>query len=399
MGNKHKIMRAHVKLLEQHSTTEWQSTSLELPDNATASSLADALRDHGVALPTNFQVVANGKEMGDNEAISGLGEFFFRTNAVYIRAIDENACREWQRTGRCKHGSKCTHADSHDVHRSPRYIAHTASSASNSPSPTLSPTISPATSEGATESSPSPYTQPTSPYTQEKCHECHEPSQAYYTSPVQYPAPQYLGHQQNDANHAQHVTICRNWARCGSCKFGSRCHFAATHTDANLPTDFHPSGQHHQHQAPPVQYQSPPVQHQCPPVQYPAPQYPSQYPAPQYPTPQPQYPTAVFLSSEGHEQWPALPAPMFLSAPSQTTWAESWAHQAPQQYDATSMYEEQVHQAPQQYDATPQQYDATSNMYEEQVQKFRKTDRWAHYTHSYTTHEAGHVNRNTLEVY
>merc|ERR1711871_205757 len=133
-------IRANVVLLDAASSSGGRSTSIEIPEEATASSLEQLLRKRGEAVPHVCQLVANGKEMSANDRISNLGEFFFRSNAIYVREINPNACREWQRTGRCKMGSKCPHCGTHEMKFSPRYIAHAFASGQ---SPTVSPAVSP----------------------------------------------------------------------------------------------------------------------------------------------------------------------------------------------------------------------------------------------------------------
>jgi len=272
--------------------------------------------------------VANGKEMAEGDAIGALGEFFFRSNAIYLRAIEPGACREWQRTGRCPKGSKCEHHKTHDVKRSPRYIAHNAPTTE---SPSASPTLSPSSEAG----SESPLCEPCAPL---------------------YHSTEHVEGVQNQNN-----TICHNWAQCGACNFNERCHFAASHTLANLPANAQPASAQFQQAvqySPTVQY-SPEtqfnVQQQFNTVAHPVllspPAAHTQWPSPQLLSHQ----TGQF--NESPQYWHSeatLESPMYFQQPQQ-----------PQMYYETMHYDQPQH--PQAHWEQPQ------------PQKIRKGDMWHRY--------------------
>merc|ERR1711988_1988102 len=99
--------------------------TIKLEEGATCRDLRDALRTHQAArLPKDYMLIANGAELRADALLENLGEFWFRTNSIYLRAVDQNACREWQGTGRCKLGQNCPLKGTHDHTNSPRYIAY-----------------------------------------------------------------------------------------------------------------------------------------------------------------------------------------------------------------------------------------------------------------------------------
>merc|ERR1712070_596648 len=215
--------------------------TIKLEDGATCRDLRDALRTHQAArLPKDYMLIANGAELRDDALLETLGEFWFRTHSIYLRAVDQNACREWQGTGRCKLGQNCPFKGTHDHTNSPRYIAYQVRTPSSSigSSPQSSPR------DGFTPGSPnescSLAQQPFSPVQQpQPC----SPAQCSPCTPPQPRAP----------------TVCRNWSKNGHCRFGDQCHFVATHTAENLPRP--PQGQ-----MPPAQMPQAPMAPYGPPV-------------------------------------------------------------------------------------------------------------------------------------
>jgi len=157
---------------------------LSLPNDAdSAADLAAALKarslEFGIPQHQQHRLIANGAELAPHARLSALGEFFFRKNAVHMRILCAVACREWQRSGRCPKGSRCPSASTHNMHHSPRYVAH-----SHQPCSCL----------------------PASP----------PPSESLLSTPV-----------------------CRHWAKAGHCNFGQGCHYAASHTVDNAPQGRH----------------------------------------------------------------------------------------------------------------------------------------------------------------
>jgi len=171
---------------------------IQLPLEATVSDLKTALKERrGITLPVDWQLIANGTEQGDKVVLRSLGEYYFRSNAMFLRALNDAACREWQSFGKCRQGSKCPLHKTHTMEFSPRYVAHT--------SPQASPREEGAS---ATQSSPA------------------QSSQFSPPSPPRSPP----------AGPVDEALVCRNWIKDGSCRFGDRCHFAGSHSAANLPT-------------------------------------------------------------------------------------------------------------------------------------------------------------------
>merc|ERR1711977_414674 len=197
MGTTGRFSAMGIRAVVQHEST---TLRLTLSESSTVADLAACCTG-----TTNFPVdqmrlIANGRELDSGESLSSLGEFFFYQNMIHLKKIDQEACRDWEKTGRCKHGQRCPRASTHDMHHSPRYVAYQQPSSS---------TVSPSTT---TTTSSLPKTSP---------RESLEPS-AHASSPVSHPT--------NEG-----AVICRNWCNEGSCRFGDRCHFASSHVAANLP--------------------------------------------------------------------------------------------------------------------------------------------------------------------
>jgi len=170
---------------------------LRLPETCTAADVAQAL-EKDVALPPERQrLIANGRELEPHEClVTVLGEFYFRSKHITLKELDTDACREWQRCGRCKAGSGCTKSFSHTSEWSPRYVAYEHLDESGS-------SASPADSPAAT--------------------------------PPQTPPPHTPPQSHSIVNGEAQQRVCRNWANEGSCRFGAQCHFAASHTPQNVP--------------------------------------------------------------------------------------------------------------------------------------------------------------------
>lgn len=115
-----------------------KAVCISLADDATVADLVQALY-HAVQLPTSFQLIANGAEMKEHASLSALGEYFFNSHYIHIRELEDTACREWQRCGRCNLGQKCPLKGTHDMMRSPRYVAHQPSTTCADSSPTVDP--------------------------------------------------------------------------------------------------------------------------------------------------------------------------------------------------------------------------------------------------------------------
>merc|ERR1711977_242097 len=81
-----------------------------------------------------MRLIANGRELSMSETLlTGLGEFYFHSKCITLKELDVDACREWQRSGRCTSGSKCPHKHTHTIDLSPRYVGHANSPQSTSP--------------------------------------------------------------------------------------------------------------------------------------------------------------------------------------------------------------------------------------------------------------------------
>merc|ERR1711998_665925 len=219
MGHTQPPMKA--RIIQQHNT-EMRTHYVDVNEAATPSEIRLALERRGVSLAGEHQFVANGKEMSNNDTVGALGEFFFRSNAIYVRPIKADVCREWQRTGRCPHGGSCNLVvngkalgNTHKPEFSPRYIAHHAVV-----SPSTSPSTSPALSPGlvSLDSSNSSTPEPMS------------------TQP----------------QHNAQMPICTNWATHGCCPYYNQCFFAATHTVVNLPREHQAAWQQQQQYRAPI---------------------------------------------------------------------------------------------------------------------------------------------------
>jgi len=112
-----------------------------LDEHASLGDLATRLSERSVLPVESMRLIANGRELELPMPLSMLGEFFFIKNAIFLLEVDHDACREWQKTGRCKKGGSCPKSSTHDVIHSPRYVAHqhapssASSSADSSPQP------------------------------------------------------------------------------------------------------------------------------------------------------------------------------------------------------------------------------------------------------------------------
>jgi len=185
---------------------------LHLPLDATIADVVAKLEEDpavNVPEPKLVRMIGNGSELEGSYKLESLGEFYFMRNAIYLRKVDTHACREWQRTGRCTNRD-CPHKATHDMSRSPRYVAHQGSHSGNS---------TPQTGSGHT--TPEQRLSPREHYT---------PATA---SPPQTGTPEPIVC--IPANTPANTTICRNWQRHGCCRFGEQCHFVNTHTPENLP--------------------------------------------------------------------------------------------------------------------------------------------------------------------
>lgn len=188
---------------------EGKMACLHLPRDATVADVVAALgEDSAVKVPKLelLRMIGNGSELEMTYKLESLGEFFFMRNAIYLREVDVHACREWQRTGRCTNRN-CPHKATHDMSRSPRYVAHQGSHSGAS---------TPQTGSGHT--TPEQRLSPREHYTP-----------VATTSPLQSQTPEPL------VCTPVQTTICRNWQRQGCCRFGEQCHFANTHAPENLP--------------------------------------------------------------------------------------------------------------------------------------------------------------------
>merc|ERR1711998_769363 len=119
--------------------TELAKRRYTLPDECTAADLAKALTADVENItdisPERMRLIAQGRELLPTDKLKTLGEFFFYKQAVILREVDLNACREWQRCGRCTNKA-CAHKATHNMEHSPRYVEHqTSSQPSASPKP------------------------------------------------------------------------------------------------------------------------------------------------------------------------------------------------------------------------------------------------------------------------
>jgi len=172
-----------------------------LAQSATAADLA-ACASTDITLPVaSMRLIAQGKELEPHYPLQSLGEFYFPKNAVIVKELDHNACREWQKNGKCDHGNKCKHAHTHDMEHSPRYVAY-----ENSPPPSPLPTSASGSPPSSAETSPHP-----------------SPRVSFEAEPSARPPPMT-------------TIICRNWSTTGECWREAGCHYAASHTPNNLPS-------------------------------------------------------------------------------------------------------------------------------------------------------------------
>lgn len=140
--------------------------------------------------PRLQRIIHSCRELGPDEGLDALAEAHVRK--LFLCPLDESACREWQRSGRCN-DKGCRFAGSHTMENSPRYVQHLHSASSSSEStPQASPEPSPA---------PSPRLSSTGLIT---------------------PIPKLK------------KGVCRNWAAHGECRYGEQCHFAVSHTPENF---------------------------------------------------------------------------------------------------------------------------------------------------------------------
>merc|ERR1711959_141247 len=171
------------------------------------STVADLANDAAEVIDLHIdqmRLIANGRELEPKEPLSLLGEFWFISNAVHLVELDKDACREWQKTGRCRHGQRCPKVASHDMHHSPRYVAHQSL-------------------ESSPHESPRGVSKEESP--------CASPPSSSVTGST--PAPSAFNSNQNVLT-PEGETVCRYWLQ-GNCRFGERCHFASTHKAIYLP--------------------------------------------------------------------------------------------------------------------------------------------------------------------
>merc|ERR1711959_198108 len=101
------------------TTSNRQTLRYTLPSDANVSAVASAVENDEHMAPSDQRLIANGRELGMDEKLETLGEFWFRKNSILVLPVDKDACREWQRTGRCSLAGKCPHKASHDMDHSP----------------------------------------------------------------------------------------------------------------------------------------------------------------------------------------------------------------------------------------------------------------------------------------
>jgi len=161
----------------------------KLSESCTTQDVANALANNVKLKVEDMRLIAAGRELESSEVLqSTLGEYFFRTKHITLKELDKDACREWQRHGRCKIGSDCPYKASHTMDKSPRYVEFQAK-----------------TGDGSNAGGSSSGSESASP----RCSPCSTPPKL---SP----------------REEKPKTVCRNWERDGSCRFGDRCHFAHT---------------------------------------------------------------------------------------------------------------------------------------------------------------------------
>lgn len=114
--------------------TELAKRRYHLHDNCTAADLAEALTADAENItdikPERMRLIAQGRELQPSDKLESLGEFYFRKHSVILREVSLDACREWQRTGRCTNKA-CQRKATHNMEHSPRYVEHQPSSQSS----------------------------------------------------------------------------------------------------------------------------------------------------------------------------------------------------------------------------------------------------------------------------
>jgi len=128
------MIRAKVKEISTNAIYVYH-----LAEDSTVQDLATAISEDSRVTSVRdiplMRLIANGKEMGLKESLMSLGEFYFVKNVVCLLPLDVEACREWQRVGRCSKGCKCEKSATHVVGLSPRYVAYQLEEASPPSSP------------------------------------------------------------------------------------------------------------------------------------------------------------------------------------------------------------------------------------------------------------------------
>merc|ERR1711907_887249 len=107
--------------------TELAKRSYHLHDECTAADLADAILSDMENITDiaydRMRLIAQGRELHSGEKLKNLGEFYFKKSCIILREVNEQACREWQRSGRCTN-KNCSRKASHTMMNSPRYVQH-----------------------------------------------------------------------------------------------------------------------------------------------------------------------------------------------------------------------------------------------------------------------------------
>jgi len=197
-------IRFMIRAVVKHGSKTFRYT---LDPQSHVSDLATLLAESIQSEVAQMRLIANGRELELKESLSMLGEFWFMSNAIFLRFVDPAACRDWQKTGRCSQGRNCPHASSHTMQHSPRYVAH------QQPEDDICLPCSTAAS------SPPSSSEHSSPYQSPRVHE---------SPPSSPPRPE------QDMHTPEGLVVCKNWRK-GACKFGDRCHWASTHLPEYLP--------------------------------------------------------------------------------------------------------------------------------------------------------------------
>jgi len=184
-----------IRAVVKHGNQTFRYT---LKPQSSVADLAELVAESTESAIEELRLIANGRELELKESLSLLGEFWFISNAIHLRFVDHEACREWQKTGRCARGRLCPHAASHTMQHSPRYVAH------------QEPKVCPPASSPPSSAEHSPHESPR-------------------VSPPSSPP-----HPEQDMHTPEGLVVCRHWRK-GSCKFGDRCHWASTHKPEYLP--------------------------------------------------------------------------------------------------------------------------------------------------------------------